>query len=1036
MLFTKGTSDKVYEVDLCQSADDEYVVNFRFGKAGSRLREGTKTAFPVDLAVAEIMFTRLVKQKTDKGYLDNSTSHTHPPSTDSTTAPEPSPEPDEADTCLATPEQKAAILTRLAKWTPQVSKTNWSLSRVIWRAGQLQIKSALPLIAKHITTKLTQIEKYSIAWTIARIGDKSTTSTTSTTILDALEKITDEKPVKRMIREARILCLPKPDALTFLDQQKEKLSQDTKEKLTSDQFSEYLKSPTFYKDASAPVNMEILYSISLLDSSISPHLIDFAAQVKIDEGTFRLLRLLYKLSEVRHDGMMLGTLVNRLEVEACRSSERWEFIGNTQQLVRKGVFSSNTKRYFKKRSVSSLTKMGQDKDIASYITQATGILASASEALPTHLLQQTTAYSYNQKTRRFQQYQKHAPRYGNLHCLTWILRGNSPRLQFSPKSLHWSYLEGTSPNDDIKELREEPYQEFWDQAPDAIIHLLSHAKLNEVHRFANAVWLANPNFVNEVQATDIVHFISSFYDDTKRLGLELVDKFWNPKQPNYKLLEALILSNLDEAHTIGFTYLPQAIDATLTQPQFLAKIFTSPQIAIHERLRGLYIRKNIPNIFTEIASLFPTNSTPTRSAQLAIQTLALLNYKHTADLVEQSELNRLLASQDEESQWYALHCYRHYAQTGKVVPEQIIINAIESEHASIRAQGVSLLEAFSDEQLIEQSDLIASCCASKSAELRQGILPILKRLVAAQPSFGREMVESLYPFVVRKEASEGIHDDVLAILLGPLRSSLTAIPEDTFRRMLKSKYAAAHVLGLHLLERETKLDDEPLLQVLEWANHPHQALRKQIISHLHKNPERLMMQLSETRQLVESEWDDVRDFGMDFLRNRVPEERWTVEALVDLCDSVKPRVQDFGREMITKRFREQDGEIYLTKLSQHPTREMQQFATHFLKQTASDQPEIILNLEFYFRTVMGAVSSGRVAKDRVSMFLKQEAEKNQDVAVMAIQLWHDHAATCAIGDKATCLEAILNTQRTWPELNLNFYSDLKLIDLETREVRS
>jgi len=152
------------------------------------------------------------------------------------------------------------------------------------------------------------------------------------------------------------------------------------------------------------------------------------------------------------------------------------------------------------------------------------------------------------------------------------------------------------------------------------------------------------------------------------------------------------------------------------------------------------------------------------------------------------------------------------------------------------------------------------------------------------------------------------------------------------------------------------------------------VLRKKIVSHLNENPERLMMQLGESRQLVESEWDEVRDFGMEFLRNRVPEESWTVEILVDLCDSVKPMVQDFGREMITKRFREEDGEAYLTKLSQHPTREMQHFATHFLKQAASDQEEMILGLEFYYRTVMGAVSSGRVAKDRVMSFLIDESK--------------------------------------------------------------
>ena len=48
--FIEGKSDKVYEVDLCEAPSGErYVVNFRYGRFGGSLREGTKTAEPVAL---------------------------------------------------------------------------------------------------------------------------------------------------------------------------------------------------------------------------------------------------------------------------------------------------------------------------------------------------------------------------------------------------------------------------------------------------------------------------------------------------------------------------------------------------------------------------------------------------------------------------------------------------------------------------------------------------------------------------------------------------------------------------------------------------------------------------------------------------------------------------------------------------------------------------------------------------------------------------------------------------------------------------
>lgn len=68
LYFQEGNSDKVYEVDLCEAGEGEYIVNFRYGRRGARLREGTKTSFPEPLDKAEKVFDRLVQSKLNKGY--------------------------------------------------------------------------------------------------------------------------------------------------------------------------------------------------------------------------------------------------------------------------------------------------------------------------------------------------------------------------------------------------------------------------------------------------------------------------------------------------------------------------------------------------------------------------------------------------------------------------------------------------------------------------------------------------------------------------------------------------------------------------------------------------------------------------------------------------------------------------------------------------------------------------------------------------------------------------------------------------------
>src|SRR4051794_32129201 len=68
--FREGTSDKVYEVDLCEVGPGQFVVNFRYGRRGSALRDGSKTPAPVAQAQAQQIFDALVAEKRGKGYRD------------------------------------------------------------------------------------------------------------------------------------------------------------------------------------------------------------------------------------------------------------------------------------------------------------------------------------------------------------------------------------------------------------------------------------------------------------------------------------------------------------------------------------------------------------------------------------------------------------------------------------------------------------------------------------------------------------------------------------------------------------------------------------------------------------------------------------------------------------------------------------------------------------------------------------------------------------------------------------------------------
>jgi bifunctional non-homologous end joining protein LigD len=67
LYLTEGSSDKEYHAQL-KPQENGWVVNFQYGRRGKALQSGTKTATPVDFALAQKEYTKLVAEKTKKGY--------------------------------------------------------------------------------------------------------------------------------------------------------------------------------------------------------------------------------------------------------------------------------------------------------------------------------------------------------------------------------------------------------------------------------------------------------------------------------------------------------------------------------------------------------------------------------------------------------------------------------------------------------------------------------------------------------------------------------------------------------------------------------------------------------------------------------------------------------------------------------------------------------------------------------------------------------------------------------------------------------
>ena len=142
------------------------------------------------------------------------------------------------------------------------------------------------------------------------------------------------------------------------------------------------------------------------------------------------------------------------------------------------------------------------------------------------------------------------------------------------------------------------------------------------------------------------------------------------------------------------------------------------------------------------------------------------------------------------------------------------------------------------------------------------------------------------------------------------------------------------------------------------------------------------------------------------------------EILVRICDSVKEEVQQFGRRCITQYFQEADGQEYMLKLSEHPSTNMQLFATHYLERYAADHPERLQQLKPYFLSALSMVNKGRTTKQRLYAFLCQEGLKSEAAAQIVTDILARQSATIAVGDRANAIRILLRLQQAYPALNM------------------
>ncbi len=1056
LLYQEGRSDKVYEVDLCQVGENRYVVNFRYGKRGGTLKEGVETVSAIALTEAQRVFDRLIQSKIQKGYQEVTGLAEIEATPTATTAPAIAP--------VVAPKDDNAriqgILTRLAtevndlqvgaaRRSP-ISRKPWPLTRVIWRAGELKIQAAVPLLIQLIRNDA--LTNYCIAWSLGQLGQVGDASTYST-----LEQLYRHPANPEFVRRISLEAMLKigdesqrvalqTELLNGLPEELRSLAQSG----SAEQFTVALRDYLNMSSYQAFQVIDTLYHIN--NDTVRPALLELARVAPLSPNYFKQLRHLFKMAEYRQDSEMFGILAYRFEQgEAMYSSDQsylyfpngstmgrftWNYNPRTrqherlenpefqQELLRPDpqiAFSSNTRAYLLRRVWRSLKTLGDLGDPA-YVQMAVGVLLEYSDA-DAEETRESIHYAWDSRSSRI-----FWDTYAGYLTFGHILYENSSRYVLKRTSRAWRCQGRYKPGDPEPTTREEAFPHLWQQHPEALLKLLVESNCLPIHQFAAKALRTCTAFCSELPVETLILLLNRPYEATARLGFELAQARYQPQNPNEELILAIANCAYAPARSEVYRWISDLGDRAFESPTLISSLAISPQADTRAFVRRLLSTAILADLIARrlvghlIASLLTLTLDQGAIAHDAAETILVCFALQIRTLGLEIILDLLRHPLAEVQSLGARMLLTHEIQASEL-PAGLIDALLESRFDEVRVVGVRLLGQLPDEWLIEQSQLLITFVTHELPEMREAIRSAVRRLTTHHPEFAGRLATRLLAIFLEPEPHDGVHNFLAKLLRTDLQNWMAVATPELTQQLLQTESTAAQEIAGCLLQANCDRwsDQFTTAQMAQFTHQEVLAVREAGYRMVRQTVSRLRQtetDLVDAVTILESKWEDAQQFGEELFSRILQPEDLTPALVISICDSNRPAVRKFGRDLVSRCFQIVDGQAYLLKFSEHPATDMQLFATQYLEDFVADNPQRLQELMPYFMRVLAQVNRGRVTKLRVFAFLSAEAIKSEPAARIVAEILTRQSAAIAIGEKARAIETLLKIQKVYPHLSL------------------
>jgi hypothetical protein len=1011
LAFREGKSDKVYEVDLVELPGNEkarYLVNFRFGRRGSALREGTKTARGVTLAEAEALYRSVVVSKTNSGYRE--VSGDAPATTRS-----PPPRAGADSTASRQASRTAALLEALEDENDSKLR-----ARLIWNLGQGDpLPDLVPITAK--ARRGSWVEDYAIAWTLGRWREGAAIAT-----LEQLRRH-DHAAVRELALEALLVTSSGSQAANLVHAEKDELPGPLRSALDACSEADIAAALTsLASQPSAALNraLVICYHQALFLPAAQRALLKFFAGCALGPGVFKGLRHVFKAAEMRVDYDMFACLAHRFDTTPAffRSNYDWVHIPGqgsitpSKELTRDNsrlAYSQRTRAYLRRRAWRALRRLG-NADSAHYVALAVAVLLQVSDADAVEPVTRQRS-RWNFQTRRTEALpKKEFDAFAPLTLFNHILRGANPAYRLSSTGAAWVRIR---PDENS---RGEPFAHLWDRAPAAALDLLKRSRCEPVHDAALRMLAGQREFLDALSGGEIAQLLLSPYPQTARFALPLAQALFAHGAGDDHLMLALLQSTLPEAREFGTRVLEAQPNWTANQSLLieLLLVFDAPVPAIVDRA----LEREPPPAETQaqvvagvIGQVLARNLAIDAPVAEALAQLLAKRLPQGVAALPLTLLDRLLSQPELGRQLLGARLLVAGNLEFSAIPGRLLQHIHGSAHEEVRAVAIALLSRQTTAQLLEQADSLAELLYQGSAVERREFLALFERLASGGGESEDRVLRALSPLLFRGEQDAGQNDDLVAFFARHQAGAARLFAKDMVWRLLQAQAVGAQRVGSSVLQLRAAGE----FTVRQWARlgqHPDLAVRQFAMRAYEADEVAIKSNARDALRIFDTKWNDAREFAFGYFRERFGDADWNPEFIVGICDSNQPDVQAFGRELLQRFFHQEQGPHYLASLSEHPSVNVQLFVSNFLESHAAGQRERILALRGYFVTVLSLVNKARVCKDRVLEFLVREALRDPQVAAMVAEVFTRVSLTVVRQDRSQLISALIALQNAFPQL--------------------